>query len=69
MKKFLVFVGDDHYPEGGGLDFYKAFDDLEDAVDSAHTEGEFHDWAQVCRLGDDNWLDVIWQEERGVYTK
>ena len=31
MKKFLLFVGDAYYPEGGWNDFVDSFDSVEEA--------------------------------------
>lgn len=32
MKRYLLFVGDNYYPEGGWNDFRGAFDSIDDAI-------------------------------------
>lgn len=43
MKKYLLFCGDNYYPNGGWADFKKDFDTLEDALAADRSS----DWYQI----------------------
>lgn len=46
MKRFLVFSGDNYYPQGGFDDFRSDHDTIEEAKQAA--ESANGDWAQVA---------------------
>jgi len=45
MKRFLVFTGDEHYPNGGWDDFVGSFDTLAEAMDRLILKRA--DWGQI----------------------
>lgn len=48
MKTYLVFAGDDFYPEGGWEDFVASFDDWPAALACAKEQAaKDYQWAQV----------------------
>jgi len=52
IKRFLLFAGNDYYPEGGANDFKGSYDSIEDAV-KAHNPKEFEydgGWANIFDL-------------------
>jgi hypothetical protein len=62
MKRYMVFAGQDYYPNGGGDDFKGSFEYLVDATDEAlrltDSDGRgwsADDWAHVF----DKELDII----------
>ncbi len=53
MDNFLVFCGEDYYPQGGWEDFSQSFSDQELAIEYAKKlveENAGHKWAQVVDL-------------------
>ena len=56
MKEYLLFTGENYYPEGGAHDLYSSHDTLEEALeagreflkDSTDLSGE---WAHVYNVG------------------
>lgn len=65
-KQFLLFAGDDYYPEGGAYDFKGSFETEEDAV-KAHNPNE-HDynggWANIFDLKEEK---IVKQFSRGTW--
>jgi len=49
MKRFLVFAGDNYYPEGGWGDFRGAYATKENALAAALAAAV--DWAHVADIG------------------
>lgn len=50
MKRFLLFVGDQYYPTGGGADLFGDFDSAEDAraaLDQFPLDHDYADWANL----------------------
>lgn len=51
MRRYLLFTGDNHYPDGGAEDFAKDFDNLQSAMDAAplwvDEFGGMADWANI----------------------
>jgi hypothetical protein len=52
IKRFMLFMGDDYYPAGGGDDFTASFDTKEEAIQHAKQLGypRKYDWAHVIDL-------------------
>lgn len=64
MKNFLVFHGQDYYPEGGMDDFHSEFDTLDEAIqciENMYSDKETWAWCWA------NVYSVIDREK--VYTK
>ena len=49
MKRYLLFAGDYHYPNGGWSDFVDSFDSVEEAQDHLNHSKDSYlvDWAHV----------------------
>ena len=47
MKRYLVFSGSDHYPDGGWYDFRGDADTLDEAIDLAHDPKHSGYWWHV----------------------
>ena len=45
MKRYMVFSGEDYYPNGGMEDFDKDFDIIEEAIEFAKKQKG--DWIQI----------------------
>ena len=56
MKEFLLFAGDNYYPEGGAKDFIGGFDDQSEAWIAASSL--LHDWYQICEWDDVEGLQI-----------
>jgi hypothetical protein len=53
MKRYLLFAGDDYYPQGGFIDFKKDFDTFKEALDYYDKEvliPDSCDWAHIYDL-------------------
>lgn len=65
-KQFLLFAGDDYYPEGGAEDFIGSYDRLDDAI-KAHDPNEYlvaGGWANVFDLEEEKIVKYFY---RGVW--
>lgn len=60
MKNFILFAGDDYYPEGGAYDFKGAFKTLEEAI-------EFHDPNEYNNCG--GWANIFDLENEEIVKK
>lgn len=45
LKRFLIFIGDNYYPNGGSNDFKNSFDTIQEAKDSTSTG--HYEWAHI----------------------
>ncbi len=50
QNRYLVFISDNYYPIGGWDDFYRAFDNLEDAIKAMNEECDKFQHAHVVDL-------------------
>lgn len=53
MKRFLLFAGEDYYPQGGANDLIGAFDSVDEAK-AAHDPNKFNydgGWANILDVG------------------
>ena len=53
MKKFLLFTGNFHYPEGGWLDFRSDFNTLEEAnteYEENYKDKEYGNWYHIVDI-------------------
>lgn len=53
MKKYLLFYGDDYYPNGGVADFKQDYETLEEAVDAgtnACSHGKYADGSEMTNM-------------------
>ena len=48
MKKYLVFIGSNYYPNAGVKDFKKDFDDLSSAQSFAIKSTKKNQWYQIA---------------------
>ena len=58
-KRFLVFAGDNYYPNGGWHDFSESFDDMNTAVE----------FARNVRTGNYDWSHVLDSERQKVIAE
>ena len=47
MKRFILFAGDDYYPQGGWGDFRGFFDTIEECLKELIKTPIKYDWAHV----------------------
>jgi hypothetical protein len=67
-KQYLLFAGDDYYPQGGCWDFKGSFNSIEEAV-TAHDPNEFEykgGWANIFCLVEEK---EVLRFERGEWIK
>lgn len=57
MKKYHLFSGEDHYPEGGLEDYYGSYETLEEA--KAAGEESNDDWTTIAMTQEDGSLKNI----------
>ena len=57
MKRFLLFMGEHYYPEGGWHDFMGSFETLEDAKSAALKSN--WEWVQVVDIEEN---DIVFVE-------
>lgn len=56
MAEFLVFCGNEYYPNGGWNDYKGGFDSIEEAIEFCEKimKDEHFDWGQVVQQGASN---------------
>jgi len=54
MKPYLLFAGENFYPEGGESDFIGSFDSL-DECESVYKEGTLYEWASILEINTGKW--------------
>lgn len=64
--RFLLFAGDDYYPEGGANDFKGAFESLDAAIEAHNPNEHKYDggWANIFDL---NTLKIVKTFNRGAW--
>lgn len=66
MKRYLVFAGDDYYPNGGWGDFCCSYETEEDAINHLRI---FIDSSNIWQVGQDVWGEVVDLEKEKVIAK
>lgn len=63
MSRFILFAGNDYYPDGGMEDFYGLFDTVDDAIDFVKKDiGDvFH-----CGYNHGAWFHIVDRETLSV---
>lgn len=64
MKRFHVFKGQRHYPQGGSGDYGGSFSERGEAIAAAQ-EGR-PDWAEVLESAPDGSLRLVWSLGQGA---
>ena len=66
--QYLLFAGDDYYPQGGALDLVGAFDSMEAAI-AAHDPAKFSydgGWANILCLDE---MRILHFFDRGIWSE
>ena len=50
MKRYLLFIGDRYYPNGGMRDFKSSYDTIDEIMPIIEKEDYFNTWVEAKRV-------------------